>query len=59
MKRRFCDECVFMDLDWSINSDSVCTKGHKPTWNYPRNPTDRAWGWKRRCEDFVAEEMST
>lgn len=49
-----CNDCLHFEFMWPKSAE--CLMGNKPRWYMPRNELDTNWGWKCRCEDFVAKE---
>lgn len=57
----YCDECKHYGVNPEDDStwDKPCTLGHRPRFYTPQTLSQAhsdAWGWKRRCADFVSQE---
>ena len=53
-KTRNCDECKH----FAYYDGPHCIKEHKPRFYSPTIAVDvKAWGYKRKCEDFAKKEQ--
>jgi hypothetical protein len=48
-------ECGYCHWFTFVGIVPACSKGHKMRFYQPRNPLDHTFGWRRRCDDFVAK----
>jgi hypothetical protein len=56
-KSNFCDTCAH----YNAKLRNVCEAGHRPRFYCPDTWAQAFhgdWGWKRRCEDFVAKSTA-
>ncbi len=55
----YCDECKHYSLHRIDDTRTPCSLGHRPRFYIPQTMShahSNDWGWKRRCQDFVATQ---
>lgn len=60
VKTQFCDQCKHGQFVNRRDDDIrlVCTVGHRPKFFAPRFEMDHIWGYKRKCDDFIAASFA-
>ena len=55
MKTQHCDQCKHATMRAFPKPALVCAMLHKPRFYAPVYIQQNTWGWKRKCEDFIAK----
>ena len=56
MKTQHCDQCKHATMRTLPKPTLICAMLHKPRFYAPVYFQKATWGWKRKCEDFIAKE---